>query len=129
MTKLSCKEQAGVRLSPAPPTKKLLFSVTMKDLIMQTFTSGGNGGQNQNRRNTGVRLIHPPSGARGEARDSRNQGINKRSAFERLIATKEFKGWHKMEVARRCGILDAVEREVDRQMQPENLKIEYGGFC
>lgn len=84
-------------------TKTLLFSVTKKDLIRQTFRSGGKGGQNQNKVESGVRFIHPPSGARGEARDSRDQGRNERSAFERMIATPVFQNWLKTEIARRCG--------------------------
>jgi protein subunit release factor B len=83
--------------------KRLLFSVTRKDLIRQTFRSGGKGGQNQNKVESGVRLIHPPSGARGEARDSRDQKTNERSAFRRLVDSKEFRSWHKLECAKRLG--------------------------
>jgi protein subunit release factor A len=103
---------------------KLLFSVTMKDFEMQTFRSGGKGGQNQNKVNSGVRLIHHASGARGEARDSRDQLSNKRSAFLRLVETPEFKAWHKLECARRLGVIEAVENAVEEQMDPKNLKFE-----
>lgn len=61
-----------------------MFSVTVKDCEVQTFRSGGKGGQNQNKRDTGVRIIHHPSGARGEARDERSQLQNKRLAFKRM---------------------------------------------
>lgn len=61
-----------------------MFSVTMKDCELQTFRCGGKGGQNQNKRDTGVRIIHHPSGARGEARDERSQLQNKRLAFKRM---------------------------------------------
>ena len=57
-----------------------ILSVTPADCELQTFRSGGSGGQNQNKRDTGVRWIHPPSGARGEARDERSQLQNKRLA-------------------------------------------------
>jgi protein subunit release factor B len=65
-------------------TRQLMFSVTLKDCEVQTFRSGGKGGQNQNKRDTGVRIIHHPSGARGEARDERSQLQNKRLAFKRM---------------------------------------------
>ena len=65
-------------------TRQLMFSVTMKDCELQTFRCGGKGGQNQNKRDTGVRIIHHPSGARGEARDERSQLQNKRLAFKRM---------------------------------------------
>lgn len=61
-----------------------MFSVTVKDCEVQTFRCGGKGGQNQNKRDTGVRIIHHPSGARGEARDERSQLQNKRLAFKRM---------------------------------------------
>lgn len=61
-----------------------MFSVTVKDCEVQTFRAGGKGGQNQNKRDTGVRIIHHPSGARGEARDERSQLQNKRLAFTRM---------------------------------------------
>lgn len=74
-------------------TKELLFSVTKKDLIIQTFRSGGKGGQHQNKTSSGVRIIHKDSGARGESREERSQLQNKRIAFKRMAETKEFKLW------------------------------------
>lgn len=38
--------------------KVLLFSVTIKDCEVQTFRSGGKGGQNVNKVESGVRIIH-----------------------------------------------------------------------
>jgi len=35
--------------------KQLLFSITMKDFEMQTFRSGGSGGQNQSQLPLGLR--------------------------------------------------------------------------
>lgn len=55
------------------PGMELAFSVTIKDCTVQTFRSGGKGGQNQNKRDTGVRIIHRPSGAVGESRQHRTQ--------------------------------------------------------
>ncbi len=104
--------------------KELLFSVTKKDFEMQTFRSGGAGGQNQNKVNSGVRLIHKASGARGEARDSRHQGQNKRAAFTRLVRTKTFQTWMRIEIARRTGALAEAEAAVERAMQPHNLLVE-----
>ena len=45
------------------PARELVFSVTRKDLIIDTFAAGGPGGQHQNTSNTGVRIRHPASGA------------------------------------------------------------------
>lgn len=104
--------------------KKLLFSVTAKDFEIQTFRSGGKGGQNQNKVNSGVRLIHRASGARGEARDSRDQKHNKRAAFHRLLETKEWKGWHAMETARRLGLVELARAAAETAMESHNLRVE-----
>lgn len=106
---------------------KLLFSLTAKDFEVQTFCTGGNGGQHRNAKQNGVRIIHDASGARAEHRDGRDQPENKEKAFRKLVETKAFKAWHKMEVARRLGQLEDIDKAVDTAMQPHNLKIEYIG--
>jgi len=104
--------------------KKKLFTVTRKDLVLQTFKAGGKGGQNQNKRDTGVRIIHPASGAVGESRQERSQYQNRKLALERLAASREFKTWAKIEAARVTGVLDNIERVVDEMMHPRNLLVE-----
>ena len=100
-----------------------LFSVTIADCEIQTFRSGGKGGQNQNKVESGVRIIHHPSGARGEAREERSQLANKRRAFERMGRTQEFQKWAKATAAKMSG-QKTVEEIVDEMMQPHNLRIE-----
>ena len=73
--------------------RQLLFSVTAKDLRIDTFRSGGKGGQNQNKVNSGVRITHDASGAVGESREHRDQLQNKKAAFKRMCDTIEFKSW------------------------------------
>jgi protein subunit release factor B len=73
--------------------KELIFSLTKKDFEVQTFHAGGPGGQNQNKRDTGVRVIHKESGAVGEARDTRSQLSNKQAALLRLTKTAKFRVW------------------------------------
>jgi protein subunit release factor B len=114
-------------------SKKLLFSVTKKDLIRQTFRCGGKGGQNVNKVESGVRFIHEPSGARGESCTSRHQHQNEVLAFERLTQTAEMQRWLKLEAARRLGnpvpktqaeLIAEVNATVDEMMSPQNLLIE-----
>lgn len=110
--------------------KQLLFSLTKKDFEMETFRSGGKGGQHQNKTESGVRIRHPASGAVGESREERSQFQNKQNAFKRLLETKEFKLWHRLECSRRLGVVEVktqeqIEKEVDVSMAEENLKIEY----
>jgi len=74
--------------------------VSIHDCEVQTFRSGGSGGQNQNKRDTGVRVIHHPSGARGESREERSQLQNKKTAFMRMIKTPKFDLWLRIETGR-----------------------------
>lgn len=103
--------------------RKLLFSVTRKDFTVQTFRSGGKGGQNQNKRDTGVRIIHKASGARGESRSHRNQYQNKQTAFDRLINDPKFKIWINYMVSE-VTTGKTVEEFVDEQMDFSNIRAE-----
>lgn len=105
------------------PQRQPLFSTTISDCIVQTFRSGGPGGQNQNKVESGVRIIHPPSGAKGESREFRSQLENKRAAFRRMGSTPEFQKWAKAKAAKLQGV-KTVEERVDETMTPENLKVE-----
>lgn len=73
--------------------KEHVLSVTKKDVEMQTFRSGGPGGQNQNKTSSGVRFIHRPSRAVGESREHRTQLENKRAAFQRMAKHWRFRLW------------------------------------
>ena len=114
--------------------KHLLFSVTMKDLEMQTFSVGGHGGGGKDTSNSGVRLVHRASGAVGEGRDHRTNTRNRQDAFLRLVNTPKFKNWHKIECARRMGkripeTLEQIQARVDKMIeegvQNGTIKIEY----
>lgn len=95
-------------------TRRLLFSVTAKDFDVQTFCTGGNGGQHRNAKRNGVRIIHRASGARAEHRDGRDQAKNRAAAFEKLLRTPEWTAWHRLEIARHVGLLDAAEAATPR---------------
>lgn len=100
--------------------REKILSVTIHDCEVQTFSAGGPGGQNQNRRSTGVRVIHPPSGARGESREERSQLQNKQAAFRRMADTPTFKAW--LYAATRN--LKTPTETYNDWMQPENFKTE-----
>lgn len=103
--------------------KKYLFTVNKKDFDIQTFRSGGPGGQHQNKTNSGVRIIHRVSGARGESRSEKSQHRNKKLAFERLVASKEFSVWVQKEVFELMSG-KTIEERVEETMASKNLKIE-----
>lgn len=92
---------------------ELAFSVSINECEVQTFRAGGKGGQNQNKRETGVRVIHHDSGARGESREERSQLQNKRTAFKRMVDTPEFQRY----IKHRMYGIGRAEAEVERAME------------
>lgn len=103
--------------------RELAFTVTIHDCEVQTFRSGGKGGQNQNKRDTGVRVIHHPSGARGESREERSQLQNKKAAFRRMAESPAFRYWAHV----KSGTFEAAETYLARMLAPENLITEVRG--
>lgn len=90
---------------------------------MQTFRSGGKGGQNVNKVETGVRIIHRESGAVGQSTDERSQLQNKKLAFERMTKHPKFSFW----IAQRRREIESGKTDEERVaewMQPEYLKVE-----
>lgn len=65
---------------PIPDTDEALLA----QCRVETFRSGGKGGQHQNTTDSGVRLVHGPTGVRAESRTDRSQHRNKALALERL---------------------------------------------
>ena len=65
---------------PIPDTEEGLLA----QCRVETFRSGGKGGQHQNTTDSGVRLIHEPTGVRAESRSDRSQHRNKAIALGRL---------------------------------------------
>ncbi len=104
--------------------KQLLFSVTKKDLRIDKFRAGGKGGQHQNKTETGVRITHLESGAVGESREFRSQPQNQQAAFRRMAESEKFEKWRKFKASQLLGIEDRIQKDVERAMQPKNIRTE-----
>jgi protein subunit release factor B len=105
--------------------REKLFSLSIKDkeFDVRTFHCGGPGGQNVNKVASGVRIVHKPSGAIAECRETRDQLENKRRAFVKLVKSGPFKVWLNRMIAIAQG-QKSPEEVVDEQMATENLMIE-----
>ena len=74
--------QEGPEPVPIPESDEALLAECRVD----TFRAGGPGGQHQNTTESGVRLVHLPTGIRVTAREERSQHRNRAKALERLRA-------------------------------------------
>lgn len=110
--------------------RKLVLSITLADCDVQTFRCGGAGGQHRDKTSNGVRIVHRDSGAVGQATDDRSQLKNKRNAFVRMIETPVFKVWLRRKLGHEALSTAELDRRVttrvDRDMHPDNIRIEVG---
>ena len=108
-------------------SRRPLFSVTAADCDWSYTKGTGAGGQKKNKTSSAVHCMHRPSKAKGFSQESRSQAMNKQLAFVRMYETKEFQKWLNVEFMKRAGIMAAIDRTVEVELEKITVEVKVDG--
>jgi peptide chain release factor 1 len=102
---------ATVAVMPEP--SEIQIEIREEDVRTDTFSAGGPGGQHQNKTQSGVRLVHIPTGVVAESRTERSQHKNKANCW-RMLRTRIYEAMvekeHKQRAATRKSLIGSGDR-------------------
>jgi peptide chain release factor 2 len=93
-------------------TNSMDIEIPEKDLDISIAKSGGPGGQNVNKRETAVRIVHIPTGISAHVTSERSQAQNKEKALD-IIKGKLFKNMEDERIAKEKGMQISKTTSID----------------
>ncbi len=93
-------------------TNSMDIEIPEKDLDISIAKSGGPGGQNVNKRETAVRIVHIPTGISAHVTSERSQAQNKEKALD-IIKGKIFKNMEDERIAKEKGMQISKTTSID----------------
>jgi peptide chain release factor 2 len=99
-----------------PPLEESKFIIPEKDLKVEFYRSGGPGGQNVNKVETAVRIVHLPTGLAVSSQIQRSQAQNREYALK-LLKAKIFQLMEKEKVDEIGGLRTKVKPEWGNQIR------------
>ena len=103
--------------------------LTLRQIVGDSFQEGeilivdGKGGQHRNKHQNCCRCKHPISGAVGSCQEHRSKIQNTKLAFRRMVQSKMFQEWLKVEAARAMGHTSNINNKIDKELI-RNIKVE-----
>jgi peptide chain release factor 2 len=89
-----------------------LYEIPEKDLEISIAKSGGPGGQNVNKRETAVRMVHTPTGISVHVTTERSQAQNKERALD-IIRAKLYKRMEDERIAKEKGMYISKTADIE----------------
>ncbi len=99
-----------------PPLEESKLQIPEKDLKVEFYRSGGPGGQNVNKVETAVRVVHLPTGLAVSSQAQRSQAQNREYALK-LLKAKLFHLMEKEKIAEVGGLRTKVKPEWGNQIR------------